>query len=112
MYMYKLYEFRQNLREAFNIAEHGENVVIERYGKLFELKLWKDSNRIGERHIVERQSESSTENDSDEEEWVPPDTYFIDRATGHVVDTSIQDYIDEEDEETIAWLKSHNRYVG
>lgn len=34
---YNLGEFRKNLREAFNKAEAGEVVIIDRYGKLYTL---------------------------------------------------------------------------
>lgn len=37
MYMYKLNEFRQNTRQAFNDAREGHEVVIERYGELYQL---------------------------------------------------------------------------
>lgn len=35
--MYTIAEFRANLREAFNDAEHGKEVIIERYGQRFFL---------------------------------------------------------------------------
>lgn len=35
---YTTAEFRKNLREAFNQAEHGEPVVVDRHGKTFVLK--------------------------------------------------------------------------
>lgn len=39
MYMiYKLNEFRAKTREAFNIAENGGEVLIDRYGVMFELR--------------------------------------------------------------------------
>lgn len=36
--MYTIRQFRDNLREAFNKAEAGEYVRIERYGKSYYLK--------------------------------------------------------------------------
>lgn len=35
--MYTLSEFRKNLRQAFNDADNGHEVVIERYGQKFQL---------------------------------------------------------------------------
>lgn len=35
--MYSLSEFRDNLRQAFNDAEQGHEVVIERYNRRFQL---------------------------------------------------------------------------
>jgi hypothetical protein len=35
--MYTLAEFRKNLRQAFNDADQGHEVVIERYGQKFQL---------------------------------------------------------------------------
>lgn len=35
--MYTTAEFRDNLRQAFNDAEQGHEVVIERYGNLYQL---------------------------------------------------------------------------
>lgn len=37
VYMYKINEFRQNLRKAFNDAAEGHEVVIERYEQKFQL---------------------------------------------------------------------------
>lgn len=35
--MYTITEFRQNIRKAFNDADSGHEVVIERYGQKFQL---------------------------------------------------------------------------
>ncbi len=35
--MYKTYDFRQNIRKAFNEASEGREVLIERYGDVFQL---------------------------------------------------------------------------
>lgn len=40
--MYKLNEFRAKTREAFNKAEAGEEVLIERHGVIFELTRYYD----------------------------------------------------------------------
>lgn len=46
--MYKLHEFREATREAFNQAEHGQEVLIDRYGKVFVLKL-QDEQQVKEK---------------------------------------------------------------
>lgn len=35
--MYTISEFRENIRKAFNDAEEGHQVVIERYGQKYQL---------------------------------------------------------------------------
>lgn len=35
--MYKMSEFRTNMRKAFNDADNGHEVVVERYGQKYQL---------------------------------------------------------------------------
>lgn len=37
MSLYKITEFRSNMRKAFNEAQSGEKVVIDKYGDKFQL---------------------------------------------------------------------------
>lgn len=37
MYMYTIAQFRKNMRQAFNDAAEGHEVVIERYGQNYQL---------------------------------------------------------------------------
>lgn len=53
------------------------------------------------------------EAEEDEENEDPfPKTWMIDRATGHVVDTEAQDYVEGAGKAVHDWLKKHNRYVA
>lgn len=46
--MYKTYDFRKNIRQAFNEAAEGREVLIERYGDVFQLvaKVGKPKNGV------------------------------------------------------------------